>query len=349
MTVPTIFLFPVKKCNIKRGEKILQMKEIEKNPPQKKNDKLSDNLLLLHEIISIVYQVTDFTLAAEMILDTCTEFFAFDAAAIALYDETDSYYKISAHQQFNEAFKKQFQFNRMQKINEVSLSHETLTEIPVYDGTFSIGDKTFPLPGDCTKLLMAPLRFYEKTNAYLIIGLNVNRSLSHDEKQLLKIFSIQVAPLVSLAKPRKKEVHTYDTIISKVIKDRVNESRLALNPISFAIYRISLKNHYEDVFLLDNDIQAYQKIVNQRLNGVGDLIWLAADSALFIYPRADIFSIESLSVELKEQLEKSKDATGNKTNITLHYSCMSFPQSGDNAEAIINNLWLKLFNEMSAS
>lgn len=325
------------------------MKEIEKNPAREKDAELSDNLLLLHEIISIVYQVTDFTLAAEMILDTCTEFFAFDAAAIALYDESGDFYKISNHQQFNEAFVKQFKFRPAQKINGMTLSPEVLTEIPVSDGIYAIDDKTFPLPAGFSKLLMLPLRFYEKTNAYLIIGLGEKRVLHDSKKLLLNIFSMQISPLLALAKPRKKEIHTYDTIISKVIKDRVNESRLALNPISFAIYRISLQKHYEDVFLLDNDIQAYQKIVNQLLSGAGDLIWLAADTALFIYPRADIFSIESLCVELKEKLEKSKDATGKKTGINLRYSCMSFPQSGDNANIIINNLWLKLFNEMSAA
>ena len=101
-----------------------------------------------------------------------------------------------------------------------------------------------------------------------------------------------------------------------------------------------------DSLILEQAISEYQNEFKKVLCEKGDLIWLAADTAFFIYPNADLFTVETLSSQLTEKIKNITLIDNSNEVFLLKYACISYPQSGDNAREIINQLWLKLFEEL---
>ena len=144
----------------------------------------------------------------------------------------------------------------------------------------------------------------------------------------------------------QKSSYTFENIISKIIKDRVYEARLVLNPVSFAVFRLVFKSQVSDSMILEDAISRYQKEFHKLLSSIGDLIWLTADTVFFVYGNADLFVAESLANDVKSKIEQLCEKDESQTPFSLKYACISYPQSGENAVEIINSLWLKLFEEI---
>ncbi|MFQ5335854.1 MAG: response regulator, partial [Flavobacteriales bacterium] len=61
---------------------------------QTRIEKMLSNMTMLHNISTILYQVTDFDLIVEMVLDTITEGFAIEKVGLFLYNPKASRYEI---------------------------------------------------------------------------------------------------------------------------------------------------------------------------------------------------------------------------------------------------------------
>lgn len=313
----------------------------------RKNNQLLERLLLLNEVMDILYQVNDFKLAAEIILDTCSESLQLKHTAILHWNESESTFKVSHFRNLPGQFVSDFQFGRNMPINQQKIDGEQPTLIPVSRGRLLLNNRELPLFPETEVLALYPVKFQEKVVSYLMVA-ESDRNLVEGEEigQLMQTFATQVAPVLASFEPVKRTHNSYETIISKIIKDRVNEARLSLQPISFAVFRIGFEDEYDDVLILDDDIKNYQKIFHDKLDDKGDLLWLTVDTAFFIYTNADIFAAETLCVNIKEAVEAQCPREDKERFFTLCHACMSFPQSGENASEIISNLWLKLFREL---
>jgi hypothetical protein len=141
----------------------------------------------------------------------------------------------------------------------------------------------------------------------------------------------------------KESGNSYENIISKIVKERVHEARLMLNPVSFAVLRIVYKDQFVDSLVLEDAMRQYQAKFHDKFEGKGDLLWLTADTAFVILPFMDLFMAESLATELKEDVSQICVHEEGKPSFELKYACISYPQSGESSQEIINNLWLRLF------
>lgn len=71
-----------------------------------------------------------------------------------------------------------------------------------------------------------------------------------------------------------------------------------------------------------------------------------AGYSFFIFPNADLFTIESLCNSLKEELEKNFSQQSDGVQINLKYVSISYPQTGKEGYEVINQLWIRLFDEL---
>ena len=163
---------------------------------------------------------------------------------------------------------------------------------------------------------------------------------------MLNTLRLMIGPVLFSFDPVQRTKNTFESIISKIIKDRVYEARLALNPISFSIFRLVLQGQLTDSLILDDVIKSYQSEFHHTLSAKGDLIWLTVDTAFFMYNNADLFESESLASELNKNLKQIHTDDQTLPVFSLKYACVNYPQSGENAIDIINSLWLKLFEEI---
>jgi len=313
----------------------------------KNNKSLSENNAMLIEIASILYQVNDLSLALEMIIDTIGENFKIRKSGIAILNEYFDQFKITGKHGFSDTFVEQFVINPYELINGNTIRLDAKTEISKIDKILKMGDRQLSIEPDIRQLVLYPVQFHEKLIGFIVLASESQETfISTVVDQMLSTLSLLMGPVLFAFDPLQKTKNTFENIISKIIKDRVYEARLALNPISFSIFRLVLQEKMTNSLIFEDTIKSYQREFHRTLSATGDLIWLTADTAFFMYSNADLFESESLASELKKNLKQIHTDDQNLPAFSLKYACISYPQSGDNAIDIINSLWLKLFEEI---
>ena len=300
----------------------------------------------LLELSSLLFQVNDFNLALDMIMDACVEYLNMEMAGIALLMDEQEHYQL-LRQKNLDSLLPFFVFKNSDKINSMDIQQSEPVRFVLTDGKMNLNGRDFAVAPELKAIELFPVRFREETIAFLVFGSKSEQlPCSDEDRKLLRMLADQVAPVLNSFEKVKKSANAYENIISKIIKDRVYESRLGMNPISFALIRIVAKDKFEDSLVLEDAIRQYQFRFIEKLQQLGDLIWLTVDTAFFIFPNADLFKVESVTSDLKGEIEQITLCDEQRTAFTLKYACMSYPQSGEYAAEIINNLWLKLFDEI---
>ena len=104
-----------------------------------KEDDVLSQVMILNEISSILYQVTDFDTALDMILDTCTEYLKIPKAGIIKEDPTTGDYSIIKSRNLSSDIEEKLHFKLTDKLNEQTLSLEKRTGIDVINSCVEIG------------------------------------------------------------------------------------------------------------------------------------------------------------------------------------------------------------------
>lgn len=314
------------------------------NDPLKKSEqnKAIDNNLLLIEIASILYQVNSIDIAQEMIFDTLGEQFALNRMAIAVLNEMDEVYQVTHHSGLNSVFQEQFRLSTFDQFNHSLADSEKATHISCPQGKLQLGGKKMDLGAGVDELVLFPIHFHERMVGLLIVA----ESIKVDDEEIILRFSNLLGPVISSVEPVRKSSNQFENIISKIIKDRVHEARLVLNPISFSIFRLVFGERLTDSMVLEDMVRSYQTVFHDMLTSKGDLVWLTADTVLFVFPNADLFESEQLVSDLENRLQEMCKKNDTLPTFALKHAAISYPQSGEDATQIVNHLWLKLFEEI---
>lgn len=314
--------------------------------PEKKIN-ISEAAIQLSEVVSLINQVTDFGVALDMILDTCVEYFKIPHVGIARFKEEEENFVIVKGRNFNTTLENILRFNLLTPVNNFIVRKERPSVFRNIGNKIKIGNELHSLDKEIKTLYMFPFRFHENVNGFLII--HIYETENDPSMAMLKVLSSFVnliSPIFHVFGPLKKHRGGFENIISKIIKDRIHEARLGVFPVSFAIFRLQLWHEMLSPVALQDIVQTYQKIFDEKLGRLGDLIWLTLDTAFFIFPNADLFTIESLCNSLKEEIEKRFNQQSDSVQINLKYVSISYPQSGKEGYEVINQLWIRLFDEL---
>jgi len=329
---------------IRNREIIKAVRQVLKNKQTHLENK---RLKTLIELSSIVYQVTDFNLAQDMILDTCTEYLDLRQVGIAFVQDAPGHYKITAQRNLNKEWVSELTFVNYDEINGKRVHTSAVTKIDDLHGKLRINKHELEIDPEITAIYLFPIRFQETLSAYFIVAVTKADSFTKKaDLDFFKLFVNLMAPVLHSFDVVKKIGTSTESIISKIIKDRIYEARLILNPISFGLMRIVARDRFEDSLLLEDAVRMYQSALQKKAEDKGELIWLTVDTVFFIYPNADLFKVEAAAADLKNELEKIYIQEQGRATFSIKYTCTSYPQSGENAAEIINHLWLKLFDEI---
>ncbi len=302
---------------------------------------------LMSDLAALIYQVTDFDVALEMVLDTYVEYFKIEHAAIARYHDDLEEFVIIKSREFDQELQEKLRFSLFASINGYIIRKERPSKFGNIQDALKIGEQTIALKNQLQALYFFPFRFHEQINAFLIVAIHqAETDLSKEKIKLLSAFTNLMAPVFHTFGAVKRRQKGFENIISKIIKDRIYEARLGLYPVSFAIFRLSLWHEMMSTVALEDTVRVYQELFDKKLSSVGDVIWLTLDTAFFIFPNADLFTSESLCSSLKEDMETTFGGQKNQIKVELKYVTISYPQSGEDAGQIISQLWLRLFDEL---
>ncbi len=303
-----------------------------------------DRLKTIYDIIAILYEVRDFNAILEMILDTCSEYLQLYSVGIMHSDDQEQF-RILRERNLPESLKQSMTFSAMEVSGNQYDCEDDFICLPIREGGIQLEKRRILTPDINERIVLLPICFQERTLAYFLLpDYDVERASHAGSGDVLQIFAKAIAPLFYIFKDKGKRENNFENIISKIIKDRMHEAKLVLSPISFAIFRIQFVNSFQDVFMLNEAVRAYQNAFTKVLTDEINVLWLTLDTAFFIFPNTDILKAETLCKSLKETIEHMENY---RDVFKPQYVCTGYPQAGNTSWEIINSLWLNLINENS--
>ncbi len=312
-----------------------------------KNITTNKKTFFMSDLATLIYQVADFEVALEMIVDALGEYFKIPRLAIARYNEDEEKFIIIKSRNFDQELQEKLQFDLFTSINGLIIRKERPSTFKGLGNQVKIGQQTITLENEIQALYFFPFRFHEQINAFLIVALLPGEAEpGSDELRTISAFVNLMAPVFHAFGAIKKRKNNLENIISKIIKDRIYEARLGLYPVSFAIFRIVLHHEMMSTVILQDVVRTYQEIFSKRLGEMGDVLWLTLDTAFFIFPNGDLFAAESLCAQLKDEVHMAFTEQKDSVKVAVNFVTISYPQSGEDASEIIGQLWLRLFDEL---
>ncbi len=159
----------------------------------KKIQQMLSYITMLYDISSILYQIPDFNVVSDMILDTLTEGMKVKKAALFLYDESSGVFKIIKQRGLSNSFVNRFKFQNESTINNINISLiETTNVLNLKNGIKINGTN---LKGDdvLNRCVLFPIRYLEKLLGYIgIFQIQGNIFSKEDEIKLLNILATQI-------------------------------------------------------------------------------------------------------------------------------------------------------------
>lgn len=304
---------------------------------------------LLHDISTILYQVTDFDEASEMILDTLTEGLKINNVGL-LHSNNHSSYKLVKYRGIPSTAVEKIQFSSLDTINNIKLSSDQATIIKELAGKLNISNAEVPVNESFKHCIITPINFHYNLLGYIIAFLNEKEIIdSENIIKLLKIFSTQISPKLYSFSQQTTAVTNAENMVLQCVAQKIKEADSLLAPISFALFRIVLLNTPKELSLLNDYLSVIKNIMTKHIENSGELTWLTRDTALFAYPAIDIFGMEDFCIKLVNDVEQLQMSGNKKSLVTIKYSCVSYPQSESSPDILTQVLWKNLFEELEKS
>jgi len=311
------------------------------------NERILSNLSLLFEISKILYQVTDLDSVMEMILDTMTEYFKFSNSAVLMEDMHNGKYKISASKNLSAGYEN-LEFYLPDKINNSKISTEKETIFYIENFKLKTTRNTIQVKQNGW-ILLTPVNFQDQVLGFLLIQSDSKSDFpAHETVTMLNILASQAAPVIYALgfKPKEKPI---ENNLVYMIREKINQAKEVLSPITFALCRLELCNPAGDEFIFQDMIQCGQKIINDNVHEPFELFWRTQDTALIIMPEMDYFKAETFCKKIKNLTDNYFVESNPQSKLILSFTCVGYPEEGDTASDITDHLWAKLFQEMNFS
>jgi len=332
------------KIMIKQAAEKIQLQKRNKYLVQK-NQQMIDHITLLCEISSILYQVKDTGTASNMILDTLEEYFNVRRAAVALKDEDTDKYRLVNARNLQQSFVEDFTFSGYKKINDTIVSETDLTQITNISSEIKSEGRKIPSP-DIDQMFLLPVTFYNELTGYILLFFSADDPpLQEEDLKLMKILSIQISPVFHGLQGGMKVKIEIEEQLDRLVNNFLFDSQSILQPISFALFRISILEMFDNHVQLEDLLENYKAQFKRIIDSSGQVIWITMDTVLVVLPGSDYFHAESKCADLKENIESITMHNDEKSAFRLSYSCIGYPQSGEDLSNITRDLWNKLLYE----
>jgi len=312
-----------------------------------KNKQMIDNITLLCEISSILYQVHDTAAASKMILDTLEEYFNIKRGAVAIKDDSTNHYRLINSRNLPQVFAEDFNFSLQSKINETIVSDSELTQVLDINSEIKTGGKKIPAQ-DIKQIYLLPVSFHNTVAGFILLFRTAeDPQLSEEDLKLMKILSIQISPVLHGLQCGFKASYEIEEQLEKIVTNYLFDSQSMLQPISFALFRISILEAFDNHVQLSDLVVQYKEQFKNIMGVSGQIYWITIDTVLVVLPGSDYFHAESKCAQLKESVESITMRHDNQNAFQLTYSCLGYPQSGEDLSNITRDLWSKLLYEQS--
>jgi len=301
----------------------------------------------LYDIVSILYQVSDFDLTMEMILDTLKEGIKVEKAFISLLNEENTRYAIHSVSGLPAQFKNDFVFNIGDTMGNIPISAAQSQIIHAEDLSDHPQAKLFQTIDNFRQLLLIPIKYQEKVLGFIgTINLTESVFLEEDILKLLDIFAVQIGPIIHNYRLQEvcSQKSTPDDIIDRIISHNIVKAKESQSILSFALLRLTTNPQISQLPPLDDIKNSFKEITQREFQDEAEIVWQNFDSALIISPNKDSVANDLSCSHLRTEIEKYFSTEENEIPISLNYSIAFYPKDGNSSNKILTTLNARLLN-----
>lgn len=316
----------------------------------KKIQIMLSNITMLCDISTILYQVSDFDMVIDMILDTLAEGMKIEKAGIFLCDESSGTFQIRKQRGLSDRFVEQFKFRIESKINDVKISSiETATLFNIEKGII-IDNNSLEWNDLLNQFVLIPVQYLGKLLGYMgVFKIKENIFSKEDETKLLNIMATQIAPIFQSAKQYGDKLlvtgNFFGRAVYNMISDKIMYAKKMQSSVTFASLRLIYSFESENFPPPEELNKSYKKVVDDEFDSACEIIRQNFDSIFIIVFGGNPVTIELSCASIRTKIEELFSGGNGKPVLSVKYAVMSYPLDANSAEQIINELGSSLFNK----
>jgi len=341
------FKFKEIKIGIERAVEQILLKRENRILNQKIQQMLS-YVTTLYDISSILYQITDFSMVQEMIIDTITEGLNINKSAIFIKENNKDIFTIKKHHGLSNEFIESCYLRNESVINDKEVSDIHSTIIENIQDYILLDDREIKITEDIDYFILTPIKFHNRILGYLAIFSHTDESLPlEDELKLLNIIATQAAPIFqkkyALKSDDSEKVKKIQPVVESTMEQFLSNAEKRNSSVSFFKCRIVKSKGAKDQQSIAAISAKLNNVITNDIDEKIMILWLNFDSFLLILPDSNPASGEMILSNIKSNFEKSVSL--NESDVTfsfIHAGC-SFPYEKGTAEELLGKIGEKLF------
>lgn len=317
----------------------------------KRIKKMLTDITMLYDISSILYQMPDFDIAIDMVLDTLTEGMKIRKVGIFLYDKSTGQYQIKKSWMLSKNFIKQFVFKIGDDINGVKVSLTDATIVVDLVKGMKIGDRQIKIDKDMNQILLIPIQYFDDILGFFgVFQIDIEFYTLEDEVKLLKILATQIAPIFQNISTKDKQYFeaqsTFDESIYKIIDSGITTSMDLESPVSFVLLRLVPVTELSNFHSCNELGLSLRKIVEDEFGSSVDIMWQNFDSLFIILQGKSYVNIELSCLNIERKIEELIIGDLNKPTWSVKYAIANSPMDGNSISDIVTVLRKRFFTEI---
>lgn len=312
-------------------------------------ENMLNDITLLYDISSILYQVTDFDASIDMILDTITEGMKITQAGLLFKQSSGNVFRFYKYRGLSDSFIKEFQFRLGDTINSVPVVKKDLIQIKDLDTYFQINDTDYTPQKDISTGVLVPIHFLDEILGY--IGLfrfgQWKDFDEEDQRNLYQILATQIAPILYYTRlPRRGKGKTQEQKTEHFLSELIEQEIASRGTVTFALLRLVFREELRSAKTMLDYFARWQETIRAIKRTKMNILFQSLDTGLLVASGGDRVSMDLACAKLKLKTEEAFLSNGKVPPVTMEYSVVSYPVDGNSPVAILGNLSFGLFNAL---
>lgn len=323
---------------------------------KRENDALNERIrrmltyvTTLFDISSILYQVTDFDVVINMIMDTVTEGLNIDKVGIFLNGNGTKTFKHYQSRGLSKQLLEKWELDPQTSLNDIQLHSDSPTVIENIGSGLTINGQTVELAQELKNCVVLPIIYYDRLLAYLVACDIDDEHLSFkDVLKLLNILATQAAPLFLTRDVSTREDQYNIRDLDKITRHIIEEYVLAAKKESRNVYFIQMRVIPGRDISIKIDFEQMQRdfeeIIKSEIYPSSEIVWQSFDSVLIVLNDGTPVEAELACANIRSRLEELYLSDNSNPPFSVRYALMSYPKDGENADEIILGMKKKYYS-----
>lgn len=314
--------------------------ERENHKLNKQIQKMLADMTMLYDISTILYQIPDFEIAVEIVLDTLTE--GMNIENVVLFTDNNQSGKFIPRvvRGLDDSIVNKINIQKDTIVNGVSLSFEEQTVITECGKRLNVSGATIDMPENISQCIFIPVRYYNETLAFIGVLQPDSHILDSNEIKLLAILTTQIAPVFGNLNKGHSSLLSHEMGSLPMIKAKIEEAKAIDGSVSFALLRIFGESD-TDYKSLSEKLDVFIKDETVDLNPI---VWKGINSWIVATPNTDPVSLEISCAGIRQRMEDT-NLDGDKGKVSIQHAITSYPQDGQSPDELYHFLSERIFHE----